>query len=55
MPAQNQKRDSYLGRQSRIARPGISDVNTIIDESITSPYQRHRVERNPPQHTFPRE
>ncbi|KAI0993390.1 hypothetical protein K3495_g14794 [Podosphaera aphanis] len=33
MPAQNQKRDSYLGRQSRIARPGISDVNTIIDES----------------------
>ncbi|KAI0992841.1 hypothetical protein K3495_g15343 [Podosphaera aphanis] len=44
MPAQNQKRDSYLGRQSRIARPGISNVNSIIDESITSPYQRRRVQ-----------
>ncbi|KAI0995156.1 hypothetical protein K3495_g13025 [Podosphaera aphanis] len=44
MPAQNQKRDSYLGRQSRIARPGISHVNSIIDESKTSSYQSRRVQ-----------
>ncbi|KAI0998132.1 hypothetical protein K3495_g10060 [Podosphaera aphanis] len=44
MPAQNQKRIGYLGRQSRIARPGISHVNGSIDESITSPYQRRRVQ-----------
>ncbi|KAI0991179.1 hypothetical protein K3495_g17008 [Podosphaera aphanis] len=44
MPAQNQKRDSYLGRQSRIACPGISDVNSIIDESITD--VEFKVEQN---------
>ncbi|KAI1003143.1 hypothetical protein K3495_g5058 [Podosphaera aphanis] len=35
MPAQNQKKDSYLGRQNRKARSGSSCVNSILDESIT--------------------
>ncbi|KAI0994212.1 hypothetical protein K3495_g13970 [Podosphaera aphanis] len=44
MPAQNQKRDSYLSRQSRTARPESSHVNRIFDESVNSPYERRRVQ-----------